>query len=155
MLDHDESTHYKCDSDRNHNQWAIEELSLDGKVIASFIVVAAVGGLALSAMTTRHESSAGRFVLLGSGRVWESELGDAKKPWGWHSLSVTESSLAFDSSTGSLCLTNAYPELYRSSEAQQVILQMGPDGKVEPAVDVNTGQPRMRTLPLCSDLAAK
>jgi hypothetical protein len=59
----------------------------------------------------RAEPLAGRFIRLGNGSVWEHGEADSFYP-GWTALSLTESTLAFDTATGQICRTNAYSHLF-------------------------------------------
>jgi hypothetical protein len=86
----------------------------------------------------------GRFVHLAEASVWS----DTSK-YGYFGLNIMGSALAFDTATGQICLTNAEPELV----GLHPVLVPGPDGKPEPLADPNTGQPQMRKLPICSELA--
>jgi hypothetical protein len=131
--------------------------NLDRKVVTIFILAALVCAEFVFSMTRcRAKASLGRFVLIGNGSIWER---DANSPdyfnlAGWNSLSITGASLAFDTTTGKICLTNAYPELFGSNGARQVVLVVGPGGKPEPLADIESGQAKTRGLPVCSDLAA-
>jgi hypothetical protein len=126
---------------------------LNRKVVVTFIFGGLLGGGIVFALTKAQRASlAGRFLLAGGGPVWESGTKVSDRPTGWYSLSITGSTLALDTTTGKLCLTNAYPELFGSNGQKQVVLVAGPDGKPEPLPDPVSGQPMMRSLPVCSEL---
>jgi hypothetical protein len=124
-----------------------------GLALTSFVVGGVIVGAGywlvsyeMAFRRTLVDPPTGRFVRLGDGPVWRSDM----DKFGYRSLNTVDFALAFDTATGQICLTNADPELV----GELPVMVVGPDGKPEPQIDPNTGKIAMRRLPHCSDLAS-